>query len=325
MLRYNQFSNRFFDPDKGGSSGGSGGSSQGNPAANQGGAAEDNGSASKFVDPTANINLDDLDAETRKVIEESRKGFAALQKQTAEVEAARLLEEKQRKQFQAGYDQLTAQIKKGQSQQQQTDPKTEQLEKFTQILVKRGVTAEQAKVQAEIMLEMMGDFGTAIKAEIGAGLGPMAQTMVAREAEFAWGGAAHNDRTGAMQIDSVAKEAWAQVETLVQTGQTVNEAVVKNLVGMAYFNYLQQGGTPVPQQQQQQVQQQQVPQFQTMGRPPFTGGGHVAQRPVQHDANAPKYQLDSDTDAALQVVMGKWATGQGGVKAPGYRAPATRK
>lgn len=319
MLRYNQFSNRFLDPDKGGPSGGGGG----NPGANQGGASDvDDGSA--FKDPTAGINLDDLDKETRAVIEESRKGFAALQKRSADAETARANEEKQKKQFQAGYDQLAAQIKKGQ-QQQQTDPKTEQLNKLQQILEKRGIVPEQAKVQAEMMLEMMGEFGQTLKAEIGAGLGPMAQAMVSREAEFAWNGVLQNDRTGAMQIDSVAKEAWAQVGTLVQTGQNVNEAIVKNLVGMAYFNYLQNGGQQ--QQQQQQPPQQNVnqpPQFQTMGRPPFTGGGHSPQRPPVYDPNAPKHVLDPDTNAALQVVFGKWANGQGGVKAPGY-TPAVRR
>lgn len=325
MLRYNKFGGRIFfaaDTATGG------GGSAGNPAANQGGGgAVDDGSTTEIKDPTAGLNLEDFDPDTRKIIEDSRKGFAALQKRTADAEAAKQHELNQKKQFQANYDVLAAELKKvtgGQQQQSQTDPRKVQLEKFTQILVSRNVPPDQAKVQAEIMLEMMTDFGTAIKTEIGAGLGPMAHTMVAREAEHSWSAAVQMDRTGAMQIDEVAKEAWSQVETLVGQGQTVNAATVQNLVGMAYFNYLQKGGNPQQQQQQQQQVQQQLPQFQQMGRLTYPGAGAQPFRPAAVDPNAPKHALDADTDAALQVVMGKWATGQGAVKAPAFRGAIKR-
>lgn len=324
MLRYNKFGGEIFfaaDTATGG------GGSTGNPGANQGGGKDDDGSATEIKDPTAGLNLDDFDPETRKIIEESRKGFAALQKRTADAEAAKQHEAGQKKQFQSNYDVLAAELQKlkGGQQQQQTDPRKVQLDKFAQILIGRNVPAEQAKVQAEIMLDMMTEFGGALKAEIGAGLGSMAHTVVAREAEHAWSAAVQMDRTGAMQIDEVAKEAWSQVETLVNQGQTVNSATVQNLVGMAYFNFLQKGGTSQQQQQQQQQVQQQPPQqFPQMGRLTFPGAGAQPFRPTVVDPNAPKYALDPDTDAALQTVMGKWATGQGAVKAPGFRG-AIRK
>lgn len=321
MIRYNQFSNRFLAPDQGGPSGGTG-----NPGANQGGASNvDDGSATALTDPTAGLNLDDYDPATRKILEDARKGFATLQKNNEDLAKAKTQEEIQRKQFQSNYDQVKAEFDKLTAGKQSQEPsaKDKQLALMTGILAKRGVPAEQAKVQAEIMVEMMGEFGNQLKQEIGAGLTPMAHQFTAREAEFAWGSAVHNDKIGAMQIDEVAKEAWAQVETLVQQGQQVTQGTVENLVGMAYFKHLNKGGKPADMQQQQQ-QQQQVPQFLQMGRLTYPGAGAAPARPNPTDPNAARYPVDADTDAAVQAVLAKWAEGTGGVKAPGFRPPVGR-
>lgn len=318
MLRYRKYSRIFLAPEP---SGGGGGSS-GNPAAAQAGAVEqDNGSS--FKDPTAGIDLDDLPPDVRKVIEESRKGFAALQKQAADTEAARIAEENRRKDFQSNYDKLRIQVESltNSGAVKNDDPAAEQLKKFTQILVKRGVPEAQAKVQAEIMTEMMGDFGVELKKQIGADLRPFAATVVSREAESSWHQAVHSDKVGVLQHPDLAQQVWAQVQDMAQNGQQVTPQIVTNLAGMAYMDHLQKGGQPLGGNQQttvppQQQQQQQLPQ---VGRLTYPGAGAAASRPPTFDPSAARTVLDPDTDAALQSVMKTWANGQGGVKAPGLR------
>lgn len=283
------------------------------------------GSSTAFVDPTANLDLDDLEPEVRKIVEESKKGFATLQKQVADTEAARLHEENRRKDFQSNLDQLKAQMQKitGAVGGQQTgaDPRAQQLEKMAAILVKRGVAPANAATQAELMLDMMTEWGSAFKAEIGTDLRPFANSVVAREADFAWNTSMQSDKTGAMTIPTVAQTAWTQVQTMVEHGQQVTPGVVQNLVAMAYFAHLQNGGAAANQQQTVTPQQQQ--QLPNVGRLTYPGAGASASRPQINDPGAARTTLDPDTDAALQVVFGKWAQGNG-QKAPGYREPAKK-
>lgn len=315
----------FLAPDAGGGSGGN------NPPPNQQQqAGGDAGSSTTVVDPTANLDLDDLEPDVRKVIEESRKGFASLQKQAADAEAARAHEEKRRVDFQSNFDKLQAQVKQltgGGGGSDAADPRTKQLENMAAILVKRGVPAANAGAQAELMLDMMTEFGHTLKAEIGADLRPFASTIVNREAEFAWTQVQQTDRTGAIQIPDIAQLVWTQVQTMAQQGQQVTPAVVQNLLGMAYFAHLQEGKPAANGQQQQQQQQQHVnnpPNLPNVGRLTYPGAGSVASRPQIHDPNGARTVLDPDTDAALQTVMGQWAKGDGGIKAPGYREPAKK-
>jgi len=312
MIRYSKYSRIFLAPpdDRGGA---------GNPAAAQGGAVED-GNGSSFKDPTAGIDLDDLPPDVRGIIEESRKGFAALQKQAADAEAARILEENRRKDFQSNYDKLRVQVESltNAGDVKKDDPAAEQLKKFTQILVKRGVAAPQAAVQAEVMVEMMGDFGAELKKQIGSDLRPFAATVVSREAESSWHQAVHSDRVGVLQNPELAQEVWAQVQDMALNGQQVTPQIVTNLAGMAYMNHLQKGGQPINGNQTQTVPQQQQ-QLPNVSRLTYPGAGASAVRPPSFDPSAARSILDPDTDAALQSVMKTWSKGQGGVKAPGLR------
>lgn len=320
MLRYSKYSRIFLAPE----SAGGGGGSSGNPAAAQGGAKEqDNGSS--FKDPTAGIDLDDLPPDVRTVIEESRKGFAALQKQAADAETARVAEEQRRTHFQSNYDKLRVQVETltNAGAVKTDDPAAEQLKKFTQILVKRGVPEAQAKVQAEIMTEMMGDFGVELKKQIGADLRPFAATVVSREAESSWHQAVNADRTGVLKDEKLAQQVWDQVQDMATNGQQVTPQIVQNLAGMAYMDHLQKGGSPLGGNPTQSVPpQQQQQQMPNVGRLTFPGAGAAASRPPTFDPSAARTVLDPDTDAALQTVMKTWANGQGGVKAPGLRVPA---
>ena len=317
MIRYSKYGSRIFlAPPTDASSGGS----LGNPASGQGGAIEQ-GSTQNDTDPTAGINLDDLDPDARKMIETTRTVFATLQKEKAELVKARDAEEKHRKQFQSRHDQLEAQVQKltGANAAAAPDPRAAQVSKFADILVKRGVDAAGAKVQAEIMAEMLGDFGAELKQQIGRDLGPLANSVVSREAEFAWQEAGQTDKTGALSIPAIQTKVWAQIQDAVSQGQSINAAVVKNLVGMAYYEHLENGGQP---QHQSTVPVQHPsnmpPRFQSFGAPGFSSGAQPYQ-PNVIDPNAARTVLDPSTDAALQVVFKKWNQGEGGIKAPGLR------
>lgn len=316
----------FLAPDDG--TGGGGGSASANPGQQQQQQqAAGTGSSSTFVDPTAGIDLDDLDPEVRKVVEASRTGFATLQKQAADAETARAHEERRRTDFQSQFDRLKNQVgglANGNGGAATDDPKVQQLERMTAILLKKGVTPQNAAIQAELMLDMMSDYGATLKAEIGKDLRPFATTIVSREAEFAWNGALQSDNTGAMAIPEVAQVAWTQVQTMVEQGQQVTPGVVQNLVGMAYFAHLQKGGIASTPNQQQQQSVSNPPNLPNVGRLTYPGAGGAPSRPPTNDPRAAKTHLDPDTDAALQTVMKQWANGQGGVKAPGYREPAKK-
>lgn len=323
MLRYSKYSRIFYAPPDDRTGGG--GPPAGDPAAGQAGGGASDGS-SEFKDPTAGIDLDDLTPEVRKVVEDSRKGFAALQKAANDAKAAALAEEARRKDFQSNYDKLRVQVESltKADPNLKSDPATEQLSKFTQILVKRGVPEPQARVQAEIMVEMMGDFGVELKKQIGQDLRPFAATVVSREAEASWHQAVNADKIGVLQIPEVAQLTWTQVQDMAQNGQQVTPQIVQNLSGMNYIAHLNKGGEPAGGNPNPPVQQQQQPQLPNVGRLTYPGAGALPQRHQIPDPNAPRTALDSDTDAALQTVMKQWAKGQGGVKAPGLREPAKK-
>ena len=133
-------------------------SSAGNPGAQQGGASGAQTDPSS-IDPFAGIILDDLDPATRKQIELGKTQFASLQKQQEELRAAQRNSEDNARKFQARYDQAQAQLKQlvGDGSIKQADPRAEQLDKMSKILVSRGVSPESATTQAELMTEILSD------------------------------------------------------------------------------------------------------------------------------------------------------------------------
>lgn len=283
------------------SSGGGGGSGPaGNPAAQQGGAGE--ATPPSDTDPFAGIDLDDLEPATRKVIEASRIQFAASQKRATEAEAARVKSENEARLFQQRHDQLKHQVDKltgaGAATQDPVEvAKAERISKLTHILVSRGVPEQQAKGQAEVMFEMMGEFGTALKNEIGRDFAPLTTSVVMRDAESAWSQALASDKVGALLIPEVHQATLAQVQIMVDQGKQVTADIVKNLSGMFYLKHLETGASA-------STTTVTTPQLPNIGRPSFGGGQPL--RPPIIDPTAPRHQLDAATDAALQSVYSKW-------------------
>lgn len=300
--------------------------SVGNPSAGQAGGGADDGSSGGFQDPTAVLtDLDDLTPEIRKVIEDSRAGFATLQNQLKQTAADKLAEENRRKDFQSKFDQLQSQVKSlnGQTQQNQ-DPDAQSLKDLEDILIAEGVDPKFAPAQARILHKTSAKMAEKLQAQIGKDLQPFASTIVSREAEFAWQQAVATDKTGALQNPEIAQTIWDKVQLMAQNGQQVNATIVQNLTGMEVFARMQNGtfNPSTPTTQVQQTQQQQ--QFPNVGRLTYPGAGNNTTRPVPFDPNAARTTLDPDTDAALQTVYREWNKGDGAVKAPGYRPPTTK-
>lgn len=306
MLKsYSRYGSRvFLDPHQGGPSGGGGAA---NPAAQQGGAPDAAGAASE-VDPFAAINLDDLDAGTRTVIEDGRKKFAASQKELKAIQAKAEHDGQLARSFQAKHDALQAQLQRlnGGAPPPTVQDAAQQklLHQFEKELIANGVTEAQAKVQAPLMLSMMTAYGNQLKAEIGQDLSPFANSVMQTEATNAWSQAVANDRLGALQDPAIATKVWTDVQAMVNARQPVDAGTILNLRNIYYASHIEAGGAPVQPLPPTPV----IPQYPQIGRPTYPGAGAVPFRQLPPDPNAARTVLDPATAAALEAVKSNWST-----------------
>jgi hypothetical protein len=269
------------------------------------GAADANQGGAKVEivdDPFAKMDFNDFDPETRKLVEAAKTKLTSLQESVTQAEAKIKLGELQAQKLQSERDKLKA----GTATPELTGREAH-LATFQKILGARGVPETQRVPQSELMLELMEEFGKTLKQDIGRDLGPLASSVISREAEFAYSQAEQTDKLGMLQVPEVAKQVQEQITAMVQSGQPVSSQVVKNLASMVYTQHLEaNGGTPNLQQSQSSV----LPNF--GGR---VSGNH-AYKPQQPQGKQASV-LDADTDRALQVVMGEWF--KSGVKPKAYR------
>jgi hypothetical protein len=281
---------RYFNADNGGATG--------SPSANQGGAVTSDGVSN--VDPFASIDMDDLDPDTRKAVEASKLQFATLQKQNQQEAAARQHTERQAREFQSKHDALAAQLRQMTGGAQ---PPASNLEsRLEKILLDKGITPEQAKVQAPLFSALLGEFGTELKGQIGGDLAPFANSVLQTEANNAWQLVANQDKLAALQIPEVAQKTWDSVQTLLAQGQNVNVSTIKNLRNMFYTEHLEAGNQPAPIMSNHN---QPPTNYPNIGRSTYPGAGSSPSRPPVIDHNAPRTTLNSDTHAALANVFSR--------------------
>ncbi len=264
--------------------------------------------ASSPADPFASLNLDDLDPATRAVVEASKVSFATLQKDAAEAKKAAEQSTQQARQFQSAHDKVVAELQRMKGPQQ-VSPEDARLAAVEKVLIEKGITAEQAKVQAPIFADMFGIFAEQIKGDIGRDLAPLGASVMQGEANRAWQQAETMDKLAALQIPEVRQKTWEGVQQLIQSNQAVTAATVLNLRNIYYAEHQENG------QQQQQMppnSNYNTPPMPSFGIPNFGGGGNSAQRPLQHDPKAPRHTLNADTAAALKAVTDRWPKKQGG-------------
>jgi hypothetical protein len=304
MLIFNKYRRPFFyDPNNGGPSGGGG-----NPAANQGGAPEGAGGETAS-DPFAGINLDDLDAATRGIVEAGRTQFAATQKQLEAEKKTREHNERLARDFQAKHDSLQAQLARiqngGNPPPSPADAKQQALlADFEKKLVANGVSVEQAKLQAPLMLSMMESYGQSLKADIGRDFSPFAASVMQNEANAAWQEALLHDKLGALQDPAIAQQVWNDVQGMLTASQKVDVPTILNLRNIYYANHVEAGNQTTP-----PVQNTPPPQLPHYQRATFPGAGAAPMRPVAPDPNAARTTLDPATAAAINAVVSNWKPG----------------
>lgn len=287
MVLYKNFNGKLLFPDTGGAGGG-----LGDPNAGGAGSVES--------DPFAGVNLEDYDSETRRILTQAQEKIARVQLQAELEQRANQHNERLAREFQGKHDSLAAQLQKLTSPNPQ-DPAASLTDKFTAILQNKGVSAEQAKVQAPLMLEMMNEFGATLKHDIGRDLAPFAGSVMQNDATNAWNQALSTDKVGALAIPEVAENVWSHAQTMLQDGQAVNAATIKNLSSMFYIEHLEKTNSQpmIPSPNPSRV-------VQNFGPSRYPGAGVAAMRPAASDPSGPRHQLNSDTNAALQSVMSKW-------------------
>jgi hypothetical protein len=290
MIRYSKYGGVFF-----------------NTPSDQGGGGGNPSQPQQASDPFAGLDLDDLPESARSVIQKSKEDFATLQKSAKEAQTAKDQAEQRAREFQSRHDQLAARVQhlKGDAEPQSADQKL--LAQIEGMLVKRGVSPEQAKAQAPLMTDMFQVYGDQIKNEIGATFAPLANSVLLSEATAAWNEVTNSDPIGALQIPEVANETWKAVQQMVRQGQAVDPSTVRNLRNMIYVDHIEKTGTmpnpntpPTPNLPVQ-------PMFPNIGRPGF-GGGNYAARPVVQDPNPARTSLNEDTRAALAATFAKMGT-----------------
>lgn len=260
--------------------------------------------AASAATPFDKINLDDLDSETRATIEASKAEFVTLQKNLAEEKESKKRLEGVTSQYQSKADAMEAKLKKLSAEQ----PSVEEakIAKIEAILLKKGVSAEQAKAQAPLFTEMFGEFAAELKGEIGRDLAPLGASVMHQAANVAWQQALQRDKLGALQNQEVAQKTWEAMQHSLNQGQPVTADSILALRNIFHTEFLENGGA---QQQQQMPQPQQLPNY---GPPSFGGGGFAPARPQQQDQNAPKHAVNADTANAVARTIAYWPKKKGG-------------
>lgn len=311
MLKYNKYGARIFFAPPNDPAG-----APGNPAANQGGhqGGGAGGAAPNADDPFSKIDFDDLPPEIKTQLISAKEKFATLQ--TSSQQSAQQLEAAQRqaRDFQSRHDKLAADVQRltgGQNPQQTQNPQEVLVKQIEDILIKRGVTPEQAKLQAPIHADLLAVRDETLKREIGTGLQPVIGSMLQQQANSAWQQVAANDRLNALQVPEVAQATWDGVLHLLSTGQQVTPEVVANLKNMHYSAHLEanpafQTGAPTLTQQPPMNQPPNQPTYpNTATRFSFPGAGSFVTPPTQHDPNAARTTLNAETHAALAATFAR--------------------
>lgn len=295
----------------------------GNPGAGQGGHQGQQGAPAPNADPFQGIDFDDLPPQVKEQLTKAKEQFATLQTQTTQSNAQLEAAQRQAREFQSRHDKLAADLQRlngGNPQQQQgQNPQEILLGQVEQVLINRGVSPENAKLQAPIHAELLGIQAEAIKKEMGLGLQPVVGAVLQQQAQGAWQTAQSQDRLGALQIPEVAQATWEGVQYLVSQGQPVTPEAVINLRNMHYASHIEQNGNQPPQFQPGNPTLNQPPMFQPPQQPQFPqiatrfsypGAGNFVPPSNQQDPNAPKHALNEDTRAALAATFSRMGSVQ---------------
>lgn len=298
MMRYLDYARRyglpFFDANTGGGSGGgSQGGAQGQPAG--GGGQGGNGNQQTIKTPFDDLPWDELDDATKKQLETVRDAHVATLQRTQKLEADLGTSDKLARRFQSELDRIKADLDKN----NRPPEKDDYLESVKDQLVKSGFNKEEVDKMAPVFAGMFKNLLPTFKKEIGADLQPLAHTVLGREAESAFLHAKANDPLGMFAEPKVAERVWGMVEERTKAGEQTNHAIVSNLAKIAWADH--QADLKANPNGPTQTQATQPTQMRTAMTYPGASNAPTFQTPA--DPNAPKTQLNSDTEAALATTF----------------------
>lgn len=219
---------RFLAPDAATTSGGSSG-------------VGDNGAGDVQLDVKLFDNLpwDELDDDSKAALEKIKTGtVATLQRQSTLQQALQNAQEVGRR-FQGDYDRTKAELEKLTGKQKKDNEEDPYIQAVGEELVKAGYSEPDAKKLAPVFAGMFKRVGVLQKGEIGRDLAPMAETVLAGQANDAYLQALQMDsKLGMLQIPEVAQITWDTVKDRVKQGQQSTPEVILNIAKMAYADHL---------------------------------------------------------------------------------------
>lgn len=233
MLRYSYkgVGGMFFrSPDGAGGSGGGGTGSSSNQ-----------GDGQAVATPFDDIDLDELDPTTREKIEKGKADYiATLQSKTA-LEGRVSSTEQLARRFQAEADRNKAELDRifGHGRTGGTGATGGTVsEVVVKALTKAGYKESDIQKLGPLFSTMFEEIGGMQQQAIGAGIKPLAETVIAQEAQSAFQQAQAVSPMGILQIPAVAQKTWEYVEKRTQSGERSNPELIANLARIAYVDYL---------------------------------------------------------------------------------------
>lgn len=285
------------------------GASGGAPAGSEGGKGGDGKGDESFIDPKLFETLpwDELDQETQATLKKLQGGVVATLQQTKTLQADKERLDKLARANQSRADRLEADAKKKtKSPEHEEPPSDPYLAAVKDELIKAQFPPEQAEALAPVFAGMFKKVGNIERAQLGKDLTPMANQVLASQAQNAFLQAQQQDELGMFQAPEVQQIVWDLVRERVANGVDTTPDVVLNLAKMAWAD---------KQLAEKKGGKLEVPSDENRGRtavlpatPPnmntggFFGGAPGAIRPIvqqQQDPNAAKTALNEDTRNAL--------------------------
>lgn len=295
---------RFLAPDAGGTSGGTSGA--------------DNKAGETQLDVKLFDTLpwDELDDDSKAALEKIKSGaVATLQQQQTLAESLRNAQEVSRR-FQGDFDRTKAELEKITGKRAKENEEDPYNQAVGEELVKAGYTDADAKKLAPVFAGMFKRVGILQKGEIGRDLAPMAETVLAGQANDSFLQAQQQDnKLGMLQIPEVAQITWDMVKDRVKARQETTPEIVLNIAKMAYADHLAakgdgktlETGTPASVSGLSAT----PPAMRTGGYPMIPGGVVMPAVNRQVDPNAARTIVNDDTRKALAETFRTMTAGTG--------------
>lgn len=306
MLGYTRNWLQFHAPNTGGPSGGG---ASGTPPEQAG--QQQQVQSNTPPDPFAAIDTSEMDDVQLAAFNKAKEEFATLQKTATD-------REREARQHQSERDRVTAElhrVKQSVNGQQPNTPKTAEERVYAQ-LIADNVPEAAARVQAKTMAAILDNERNILTQQLQQQFAPVAALTLQNHAEGAFNAATATDHIGWSAIPEIKELVWQSAVQMSQQGQQVDITVIKNLAAMHYMAYteqnpqvfatLQTGGNQPNNGMTNPAARPSVPFPNVNTGFSYPGANFQGRTPAVNNPNAPRYQMDAGTSAAMAAVNDQW-------------------